>query len=231
MDEFRRQNNCMTCQNTCRYRQCAKRLFVSPPGSKSYSFAGDGLFTTKEIEDKSEKKHLRTVPIVKDFLMYFHEDFVGSCPQLEQVGISSRSKLKHEKPENNQNDRNVETVNHARVQQSKSNAEHQDNLVCWKPEMPQWKWDNITMDFVMKLPKSSQGSLQKALGTELDMIRSISSAKLTDKSREPFKLTEDMHRACVHPLRALYSRKCRSPIGWAGKPDGVWRLEMKVDSQ
>ncbi|GJV65486.1 reverse transcriptase domain-containing protein, partial [Tanacetum coccineum] len=22
---------------------------------------------------------------------------------------------------------------------------------------PQWKWDNITMDFVMKLPKSSQG--------------------------------------------------------------------------
>ncbi|GJV09450.1 putative reverse transcriptase domain-containing protein [Tanacetum coccineum] len=23
--------------------------------------------------------------------------------------------------------------------------------------MPQWKWDNITMDFVMKLPKSSQG--------------------------------------------------------------------------
>ncbi|GKF24549.1 reverse transcriptase domain-containing protein, partial [Tanacetum coccineum] len=26
-----------------------------------------------------------------------------------------------------------------------------------QPEMPQWKWDNITMDFVTKLPKSSQG--------------------------------------------------------------------------
>ncbi|GKB24891.1 putative reverse transcriptase domain-containing protein [Tanacetum coccineum] len=26
-----------------------------------------------------------------------------------------------------------------------------------QPEIPQWKWDNITMDFVMKLPKSSQG--------------------------------------------------------------------------
>ncbi|GJV35975.1 putative reverse transcriptase domain-containing protein [Tanacetum coccineum] len=25
------------------------------------------------------------------------------------------------------------------------------------PEIPQWKWDNITMDFVTKLPKSSQG--------------------------------------------------------------------------
>ncbi|GJT16037.1 putative reverse transcriptase domain-containing protein [Tanacetum coccineum] len=26
-----------------------------------------------------------------------------------------------------------------------------------QPKIPQWKWDNITMDFVMKLPKSSQG--------------------------------------------------------------------------
>ncbi|GKE52622.1 putative reverse transcriptase domain-containing protein [Tanacetum coccineum] len=26
-----------------------------------------------------------------------------------------------------------------------------------QPEIPQWKWDNITMDFVIKLPKSSQG--------------------------------------------------------------------------
>nr|GFA06447.1 putative reverse transcriptase domain, ribonuclease H-like domain, aspartic peptidase domain protein [Tanacetum cinerariifolium] len=26
-----------------------------------------------------------------------------------------------------------------------------------QPKMPEWKWDNITMDFVTKLPKSSQG--------------------------------------------------------------------------
>ncbi|GJW45854.1 putative reverse transcriptase domain-containing protein [Tanacetum coccineum] len=41
---------------------------------------------------------------------------------------------------------------------AKVKAEHQrpsDLLV--KPEIPQWKWDNIMMDFVMKLPKSSQG--------------------------------------------------------------------------
>ncbi|GJV60695.1 putative reverse transcriptase domain-containing protein [Tanacetum coccineum] len=29
--------------------------------------------------------------------------------------------------------------------------------VTVQPEIPQWKWDNITMDFVTKLPKSSQG--------------------------------------------------------------------------
>ncbi|GKF94456.1 hypothetical protein Tco_0284156, partial [Tanacetum coccineum] len=33
-----------------------------------------------------------------------------------------------------------------------------DNQVLLvQPEIPQWKWDNITMDFVTKLPKSSQG--------------------------------------------------------------------------
>ncbi|GKA06601.1 putative reverse transcriptase domain-containing protein [Tanacetum coccineum] len=26
-----------------------------------------------------------------------------------------------------------------------------------QPKIPEWKWDNITMDFVMKLPKTSQG--------------------------------------------------------------------------
>nr|GFC42792.1 putative reverse transcriptase domain-containing protein [Tanacetum cinerariifolium] len=28
-----------------------------------------------------------------------------------------------------------------------------------QPKIPKWKWDNITMDFVTKLPKSSQGTL------------------------------------------------------------------------
>ncbi|GJQ93298.1 putative reverse transcriptase domain-containing protein [Tanacetum coccineum] len=41
---------------------------------------------------------------------------------------------------------------------SKVKAEHQwPSGLLVQPEIPQWKWDNITMDFVMKLPKSSQG--------------------------------------------------------------------------
>nr|GEU41897.1 hypothetical protein [Tanacetum cinerariifolium] len=37
-------------------------------------------------------------------------------------------------------------------------AEHQrPSGLLVQPEIPQWKWDNITMDFIMKLPKSSQG--------------------------------------------------------------------------
>ncbi|GKB52757.1 putative reverse transcriptase domain-containing protein [Tanacetum coccineum] len=41
---------------------------------------------------------------------------------------------------------------------AKVKAEHQrQSGLLVQPEIPQWKWDNITMDFVMKLPKSSQG--------------------------------------------------------------------------
>ncbi|GKB74489.1 putative reverse transcriptase domain-containing protein, partial [Tanacetum coccineum] len=41
---------------------------------------------------------------------------------------------------------------------AKVKAGHQRPLVLLvQPEIPQWKWDNITMDFIMKLPKSSQG--------------------------------------------------------------------------
>nr|GEU35924.1 hypothetical protein [Tanacetum cinerariifolium] len=37
-------------------------------------------------------------------------------------------------------------------------AEHQrPSSLLLKPKIPQWKWDNIIMDFIMKLPKSSQG--------------------------------------------------------------------------
>nr|GEW99445.1 hypothetical protein [Tanacetum cinerariifolium] len=38
-------------------------------------------------------------------------------------------------------------------------AEHQrPSGLLMQPEIPQWKWDNITMDFVTKLPKSSKGN-------------------------------------------------------------------------
>ncbi|GJW17420.1 putative reverse transcriptase domain-containing protein [Tanacetum coccineum] len=41
---------------------------------------------------------------------------------------------------------------------AKVKAEHQrPSGLLVQLEIPQWKWDNITMDFIMKLPKSSQG--------------------------------------------------------------------------
>ncbi|GKE05847.1 putative reverse transcriptase domain-containing protein, partial [Tanacetum coccineum] len=41
---------------------------------------------------------------------------------------------------------------------AKVKAEHQrPSGLLVQPEIPEWKWDNITMDFITKLPKSSQG--------------------------------------------------------------------------
>ncbi|GJZ40952.1 putative reverse transcriptase domain-containing protein [Tanacetum coccineum] len=41
---------------------------------------------------------------------------------------------------------------------AKVKAEHQrPSGLLVQPKIPKWKWDNITVDFVMKLPKSSQG--------------------------------------------------------------------------
>nr|GEX41405.1 putative reverse transcriptase domain, ribonuclease H-like domain, aspartic peptidase domain protein [Tanacetum cinerariifolium] len=41
---------------------------------------------------------------------------------------------------------------------SKGKAEHQRSSgLLVHPAIPAWKWDNITMDFITKLPKSSQG--------------------------------------------------------------------------
>nr|GFB99560.1 reverse transcriptase domain-containing protein [Tanacetum cinerariifolium] len=51
-------------------------------------------------------------------------------------------------------------------------AEHQrPSGLLVQPEIPKWKWDNIMMDFITKLSKSSQGfdTIWKALGTDICM--------------------------------------------------------------
>ncbi|GJZ77052.1 putative reverse transcriptase domain-containing protein [Tanacetum coccineum] len=61
-------------------------------------------------------------------------------------------------------------------------------------EIPQWKWENITRDFVTKLPKTK--SINKALGTRLDM--STAYQPQTDgQSERTIQTLEDMLRACV----------------------------------
>ncbi|GJT19866.1 putative reverse transcriptase domain-containing protein [Tanacetum coccineum] len=124
---------------------------------------------------------------------------------------------------------------------AKVKAEHQRPLgLLVQPDIPQWKWDNITMDFVMKLPKSSQG--YDTICTSLDM--STAYHPQTDvQSERTIQTLEDILRACAidfgkgwvnhfplvefsynnsyhasikaAPFEALYGRKCRSPVCWA----------------
>ncbi|GJT97023.1 putative reverse transcriptase domain-containing protein [Tanacetum coccineum] len=71
-----------------------------------------------------------------------------------------------------------------------------------QPEIPQWKWNNITMDFVSKLLRTQSRndtiwrSFQKAMGTQLDM--SMAYHPQTDgQSKRTIQTLEDMLRACM----------------------------------
>ncbi|GKA75333.1 putative reverse transcriptase domain-containing protein [Tanacetum coccineum] len=78
-------------------------------------------------------------------------------------------------------------------------AEHQrPSGLLVHPEIPQWKWDNIIMDFVINLPKSSQGYdtiwVIKALGTSLDMSTAYH-LQTEEQSERTIQTLEDMLRA------------------------------------
>nr|GFA65825.1 putative reverse transcriptase domain-containing protein [Tanacetum cinerariifolium] len=72
---------------------------------------------------------------------------------------------------------------------AKVKAEHQKpSGLLVQPEIPEWKWDNITIDFVTKLPKSSQVE---------------------------FSYDNSYHASIkAAPFEALYGRKRRSPVYW-----------------
>nr|GEW17710.1 hypothetical protein [Tanacetum cinerariifolium] len=81
---------------------------------------------------------------------------------------------------------------------AKVKAEHQrPSRLLVQPMIPEWKWDNITIDFVTKLPKWSQSyDTIWALGTSLD-ISTAYHPEIDGQSKRTIKTLEDMLRACV----------------------------------
>ncbi|GJS01004.1 putative reverse transcriptase domain-containing protein [Tanacetum coccineum] len=99
-------------------------------------------------------------------------------------------------------------------------AEHQrPSGLLVQPGIPEWKWDNITMDFITKLPKSSQvarygipasiicdrdgrftsnfwRSIRKALGTDISMSTAYHT-ETDGQSERTIQTLEDMLCACV----------------------------------
>ncbi|GJR70132.1 putative reverse transcriptase domain-containing protein [Tanacetum coccineum] len=192
---------------------------------------------------------------------------------------------------------------------AKVKTEHQrPSGLLQQPEIPEWKWENITMDFITKLPRTRSGhdaiwvvvvrltksahflairedysteklaklyideivarhevpvsiildrdarftsrlwqTFQKSLGTRLDMSTAYHS-QTDGQSERKIQTLEDMLRACVidfgsswdvhlplvefsynnsyhtsiqcAPFKALYGRKCRSPVLWAEIEEG-----------
>ncbi|GKA87526.1 putative reverse transcriptase domain-containing protein [Tanacetum coccineum] len=69
-----------------------------------------------------------------------------------------------------------------------------------QPEIPTWKWERITMDFITKLPKTSSGHdtiwVINALCTQLDMSTTYH-PETDGQSERTIQTLEDMLRACV----------------------------------
>ncbi|GKA81791.1 putative reverse transcriptase domain-containing protein [Tanacetum coccineum] len=78
---------------------------------------------------------------------------------------------------------------------AKVKAEHQrPSGLLVQSDITQWKWDNITMDFVTKLPKHSQATTPFV----------------------EFSYNNSYHASIkAAPFEALYGQKCRSPVCWA----------------
>ncbi|GJS67627.1 putative reverse transcriptase domain-containing protein [Tanacetum coccineum] len=67
-------------------------------------------------------------------------------------------------------------------------------------------WNRFTINF--------RGSLQNALGTSLDMSTAYH-PQIDEQSDRTIQTLEDMLRIVQSIWKALYGRKCRSPVCWA----------------
>nr|GEV79095.1 reverse transcriptase domain-containing protein [Tanacetum cinerariifolium] len=93
-------------------------------------------------------------------------------------------------------------------------AEHQRPLgLLVQPAIPERKWDNITMDFITKLPISSQGF--DIIWVIVDRLKKLAHF-LPIREIDPLDKLASYHASIkAAPYEALYGRKCRSPVCWA----------------
>ncbi|GJZ17440.1 putative reverse transcriptase domain-containing protein [Tanacetum coccineum] len=85
-------------------------------------------------------------------------------------------------------------------------AEHQrPSGLLVQPEIPEWKWDNITMDFITKLPKSSQGGEEGGEGPQL------TGPELIQETTEKIVLIKQRMQAAQDRQKSYADRK-RKPM-------------------
>ncbi|GJZ35205.1 putative reverse transcriptase domain-containing protein [Tanacetum coccineum] len=89
-----------------------------------------------------------------------------------------------------------------------------------QPVIPVWKWENITIDFVTKLPKTSSGqdTIWEVVSRHGVLVSIISDRDSWDRHLPlvEFSYNNSYHTSIkAAPFEALYGQKCRSPICWA----------------
>ncbi|GJV93772.1 reverse transcriptase domain-containing protein [Tanacetum coccineum] len=82
-----------------------------------------------------------------------------------------------------------------------------------QPEIPMWKWERITMDFITKLPKTSNG--HDTIWVIVDRLTKSAHFIPTRETDSMETLTSYHASIKATPFKALYGQKCRSPVCWA----------------
>nr|GEX77862.1 reverse transcriptase domain-containing protein [Tanacetum cinerariifolium] len=96
---------------------------------------------------------------------------------------------------------------------SKVKAEHQIHLgLLQQPEIPKWKWDKITMDFITKLPTTKSGH-DTIWVIVVRLTKSAHFLVIRDAYSTERLTRLYMDEICAS-FEALYGRKYRSPVLW-----------------
>ncbi|GKD86555.1 reverse transcriptase domain-containing protein [Tanacetum coccineum] len=83
-----------------------------------------------------------------------------------------------------------------------------------QPKLPMWKWERIMMDFITKLPKTSNG--HDTIWVIVDRLTKSTHFILTRETDSMETLTRFYHASIkATPFEALYGQKCRSLVCWA----------------
>ncbi|GJV92796.1 putative reverse transcriptase domain-containing protein [Tanacetum coccineum] len=82
-----------------------------------------------------------------------------------------------------------------------------------QPEIPMWKWERITMDFITKLPKTS--NRHDTIWVIVDRLTKSTHFIPTRETDSMETLTSYHASIKAAPFEALYGQKCRSPVCWA----------------